>query len=606
MKIYDYVLDGVLLLIITYHLLIAPYTKVEESFNIQAIHDILNYGIFPSSTIVDNYDHVQFPGVVPRTFIGSLALAGIVKGINVLTSWFGHDIIRGQMTQEYLLLVVRALLGVLNALLLMLLRDSVNRITLRKKLRGSIGTWFMFLLLTQFHLLYYASRTLPNFIALPIVVLALGKIVEGDLSGLFWLAFSGIVFRLEIGLLAGIIALVSSLGFKQSKLHINIIMLVGGTITGLVATILVDSYFWGRWIVPELESFVFNIVDGKSAEWGVEPWSAYFKLYFFQLFRPPIVLLLALPGLYTDPADDGSPRQTISHPARHSLRILFVSSVLYVVGMSFQPHKEWRFIIYIVPVFTLLAATGLARISNLWTRFMSRLTVLLLVISSISAIVSSLLMGYISSFNYPGADALAFANSHIMANFHSKPVLIHMDVASCMSGINRFGQLHIDNVTYDKTESTTELTNIWNNIDILITENDIPMTQTLNPHNWKKLYIARIYSGITIEPLFLLGYKIVNREGLVTTLIKSSWKEAKEGQATTLLSILNSLIKTEELIYVYERKGLDDISAVRASLETVSGNKLNEEEVNEVDPNEIKEEINQEIDELEAYYEDTR
>lgn len=63
------------------HLLFSPYTKVEESFNIQAIHDILVYGIplkETSSRIENNFDHASFPGSVPRTFIGALATASAV------------------------------------------------------------------------------------------------------------------------------------------------------------------------------------------------------------------------------------------------------------------------------------------------------------------------------------------------------------------------------------------------------------------------------------------------------------------------------------------------------------------------------------------------
>lgn len=80
----DFLFYSIIPAVILLHLLAAPYTKVEESFHIQAAHDILTYGI-PSPLHLDsaaiaaefqsNYDHFSFPGAVPRTFVGALGLA---------------------------------------------------------------------------------------------------------------------------------------------------------------------------------------------------------------------------------------------------------------------------------------------------------------------------------------------------------------------------------------------------------------------------------------------------------------------------------------------------------------------------------------------------
>jgi len=68
--------------VILTHLVYAPYTKVEESFNIQAIHDILTHGIplrDVANRLESDYDHMTFAGAVPRTFVGALAVSGIAK-----------------------------------------------------------------------------------------------------------------------------------------------------------------------------------------------------------------------------------------------------------------------------------------------------------------------------------------------------------------------------------------------------------------------------------------------------------------------------------------------------------------------------------------------
>lgn len=130
-------------IIISTYALLCPYTKVEESFNMQAIHDIIKYGV----KRVDLFDHQCYPGAVPRTFIGPLLIG--------LLSWPVRLVVKDA------LMAVRLTMALLGASCLAFFLDSLSR-----ALGEWVSWWCGLLMLTQFHLLYYISRPLPNTFAL--------------------------------------------------------------------------------------------------------------------------------------------------------------------------------------------------------------------------------------------------------------------------------------------------------------------------------------------------------------------------------------------------------------------------------------------------------
>jgi len=141
----DAVLILVLPTLILLHLVIAPYTKVEESFNLQATHDISTYGFQVTS---DTYDHISFPGAVPRTFFGALVLSALSSPV--------FSVIGRQHAQ----LIARAVLGLFNTYSLLRFKHGLDG-----EFGRGVGRWFILLMAGQFHVLFYASRTLPNMYA---------------------------------------------------------------------------------------------------------------------------------------------------------------------------------------------------------------------------------------------------------------------------------------------------------------------------------------------------------------------------------------------------------------------------------------------------------
>lgn len=600
-------LEFVLVGLILFHLLLSPYTKVEESFNVQAIHDILNYGVYPRE-VLQNYDHVEFPGVVPRTFVGSLVVAGFVKLTDLVYSLFAQTSFVADMNQGQLhvQVIARAVLGLANVFGIVSLRRSLDKISGRSKL---LGFFYTLMFLSQFHILFYATRTLPNFIALPMVNYALSKILLGDMSGLSWLAFCGVVFRLEVGIFAVVIALVSSLIFGQSNIFSNFMYLAVSSCVGAVVSGSIDSYFWGHSVLPELSAFLFNVVEGKLVEWGIEPYTTYFVKYIPNFFRPPHVLFLCLFGLMSDPAravsteskqkNKESPRQT-----HNSLRILSVSALLYVATMSFQPHKEWRFIVYTIPIFNALAGNGLLHLWNGLTKLNAhKILFVLMIASTVVAFAISSFMSFASSYNYPGGQAINWVNNYGSPKLEKQNILVHMDVPACMTGITRFTQLSDERITYDKTETDAALALIWKDVNILITHKNLDVANTVSydVSKWQKVKEIPAFSSVRGLRFVKDVVDTVKNLDTRTHLITAILSELKEARFDSFQAFIEKSITLQTYLRVYERVAQEDKRFENSKVinDSTPENGKDDLVIGDIDPNLIEAELNNQIDSLE-------
>lgn len=612
--------DILLCAVAFFFLLIAPYTKVEESFNIQGIHDIINYGIFPRQNVIENYDHIEFPGAVPRTFVGSLLIGTICRVLLYVCTLLKLENHLLVPTQLPLQTISRAIVGILNIWSLLEIKKSLNLLsgTSKESSRRRVrGIWFIALSLTQFHLLYYSTRTLPNFIALPLVNIAISYTLRGSYLGQVIFGFAGIVFRLEIGVFGTLVAFSSSILFRQTLAMLSLMSLAVGSIAGLIISLTVDSYFWGYLVIPELSAFKFNVIDGKATNWGVDPWSAYFTKFLPQLFRNPITFLLIVLGISFDPVcenrilDEKKKNRShksgeskdcrIEHPARNSLRILFVASMLYIFVMSFQPHKEWRFIIYIVPVFFCVASNGIAKLTaKKGITIFKRFIIFCNILSVVVGIILSLLMGYISSFNYPGGVALRSINKCIYdypVNYHDT-IKVYLDVSACMTGVSRFGEIHNDSrVLYDRTEDEVKLAQNWGNYDLLVTEAE------LSPDfNWQLIDSCQTFAGITINPILVIFKDFMSFifESEKSIKLGNIFKESKR-----IGNLLDTCILRDDYLYIYENLGsttsqLKYKSFLQAEREVQRRTEKYDAVHNDLNPSNLQKQINEEIDSLEA------
>ena len=285
------------MLVAVVHVYKAPLTKVEESFNVQAVHDILYHG----GTVIA-YDHLEFPGVVPRTFLGMCAFLyerldmyivhvyfcclEVVLLFNVPFLLVGALVVAilsypwkllmdiYHVSKIHILLVSRCILACCVALSFSYFATCANQTGAQQ-----VVHIFFILTLLQFHMPFYMSRFLPNTLAVVMTSIGLGDWISGrhTTRAVFMLTLAAIVFRCDAIIMVGLVGLhmlyTGQIGFFKA-VRVGIL----AVLCSLVLSVGIDSYFWQRVLWPEGEVLWFNTVLNKYVRFDM-------SLLFLRCFR---------------------------------------------------------------------------------------------------------------------------------------------------------------------------------------------------------------------------------------------------------------------------------------------------------------------------------
>lgn len=277
-----------------------------------------------------------------RSYIYPLFIAAVYQ----ILALFGIDQV------EYLILAPRILQAMLSAISDYCFYRWTNN-----------SKWSIFLIATSWFWFYVATRTLINTVETCLTTIALSlypRYYDRDSNKFLWIVALVCFIRPT----AAILWLPLCIFHMRKSIHSVAELLIKrylliGLIVGAI-TILLDSYAHGEWIMTPVEFFKFNVLEGVASFYGTQP-----SYWYFSVGLPTILGPFAMPFLFAI-------IQTVQH------RQIFVDRFNLLVAIAFTlivysclGHKEFRFILPLLPICLHITADSLA----IWSQKASRLTI---------------------------------------------------------------------------------------------------------------------------------------------------------------------------------------------------------------------------------------
>lgn len=216
----------------------------------------------------------------------------------------------------------------------------------------SSSRWSLFCSITSWFQAYTLVRTYSNSIETVLLMCGIALLRSKNTTNHSWAyVLGGMSVAIRFTSLAAWIPLGLLFSFKLSpSFKSRLVYLFNPCATyglaGLGISLLVDRCFYGFWTIPLLANLQFNVIEGMGALYGSHPF------HWYVTAGIPAITGLMLPVL-------------IFGLIRSKNNYMWAVILPYIFLHSISPHKEFRFLLPILPLLCIISGTTLAEEMNL-------------------------------------------------------------------------------------------------------------------------------------------------------------------------------------------------------------------------------------------------